>query len=173
MKAKTARTLLMAGTIIGGVLYFSQTAKAQDTRLKTMTTENRMLYNTKEQLAQQVTGASNEFAAQGLIERDLITLENSVRTRRERIALLETTIQQKLADGTWMTAEDVTNDPAIMNLPYHDRINAFNNIYFPLIDAQEEVSTLQSELTSLHSQLRTKVADNQRSWTYRRDNLIL
>ena len=176
MKAKTARTLLMAGTIIGGVLYFSQTAKAQDTRLKTMTTENRMLYNTKEQLAQQVTGASNEFAAQAFIERDLITLENSVRTRREQIALLETTIQQKLADGTWAEADVIANDPAyahIMALPYFDRINAFNNIYFPLVEAREELSTLQSEITSLHSQLRTKVADNQRSGDYRRNNLIL
>ena len=79
MKAKTARTLLMAGTIIGGVMYFSQAAKAQDTRLKAMTTENRMNYNTKEQLAQQVTGASNEFAAQSMLEADLNRVDNQLR----------------------------------------------------------------------------------------------
>lgn len=172
MKAKTARTLLMAGTIIGGVMYFSQTAKAQDTRLQTMTTENRMLYNTKEQLAQQVTGASNEFATQAVIEGDLYRLENSVRTKRERIALLETTIKQKLADGTWATAQDAvkTLSPGASLL---DRANAFKNMVEPLEAAQEELSTLQSEITSLHSQLRTKVAANQRSLSYRMNNLIL
>ena len=172
MKAKTARTLLMAGTIIGGVLYFSQTAKAQDTRLKTMTTENRMLYNTKEQLAQQVTGASNEFAAQAKLEGELTNLENSVRTRRERIASLETTIQQKLADGTWATAQDAVKTLS-PGASMADRRNAYQNMVEPLENAQEELSTLQSEITSLHSQLRTKVADNQRSGAYRLNNLIL
>ena len=167
MKAKTARTLLMAGTIIGGVMYFSQTARAQTA----MTTENRMLYNTKEELAQQVTSANNEFAAQARIEGDLYRLENSVRTRRERIALLETTIEQKLADGIWMTAERASIENP--NASPFELADIYKNKVEPLTTAQEELSTLQSEITSLHSQLRTKVADNQRSNAYRMRNLIL
>ena len=101
MKAKTARTLLIAGTIIGGVMYFSQTARAQSTRLQTMTTENRMLYNTKEQLAQQVTGAEQEFVAQSRIEGDLVKAFSDLNVALNNYASVsDALINYDLADST-------------------------------------------------------------------------
>ena len=172
MKAKTVRTLLMAGTIIGGVMYFSQAAKAQDTRLKTMTTENRMLYNTKEQLAQQVTGASNEFAAQAKLEGELNTVEDALRMNRAIKESTEQAIQQNLANGTWATAEDAakTLGPGASML---DRANAFKNMVEPLETAQAELDFRTRLVTSLSTQLERLVNENQRSGDYRRNNLIL
>lgn len=172
MKAKTARTLLMAGTIIGGVMYFSQAAKAQDTRLKAMTTENRMNYNTKEQLAQQVTGASNEFAAQSMLEADLNRVDNQLRVNRVMKESTEQAIQQNLANGTWATAEDAvkTLGPGASML---DRANAFKNMVEPLEAAQADLQRLTPLVATLEAELERLVNQNQRSGDYRRNNLIL
>lgn len=172
MKAKTVRTLLMAGTIIGGVMYFSQTAKAQGTRLKTMTTENRMLYNTKEQLAQQVTGASNEFATQAQLEAQLKTVKDALRINTEIKESLEQTIQQKLADGIWATAEDAakTIPPGASIM---DRARLYGNMVEPLETAQDELRFRTQLVTSLSTQLEALVDQNQRSGAYRANNLIL
>lgn len=170
MKAKTVRTLLMTGTIIGGVMYFSQTAKAQDTKLQTMTTENRMLYNTKEELAQQVTGASNEFAIQAGLENQLRNTEATLRQKKSEKAALDQLIQQKLANGTWASAEDLASDPAYLNLPIMQRVNDYKNKVEPLNDALADQSRLATEIASLTTGVTSLVNSNFRSGSYRINN---
>ena len=170
MKAKTTRTLLMAGTVIGGLMYFSQTAKAQDTRLQTMTTENRMLYNTKEELAQQVTSASNEFATQAGLENQLRNTERTLRQKENEKAALDQLIQQKLANGTWASANDLNSDPAFLNLPIFQRANEFKNRVEPLQNALADQSRLATEISSLATGVTSLVNSNIRSNSYRINN---
>ncbi len=161
----------MAGTVIGGVMYFSQTAKAQDTRLQTMTTENRMLYNTKEELAQQVTSANNEFAAQALLESDLKRVDNLIRQNTIKRKNLYNEIKEKMNNETWMTAERaslVYSDASPFELA-----DIYKNKVEPLMRAVEEHNGLVPLIESLNNELETVITKNQRSNAYRMRNLIL
>ena len=157
----------MAGTIIGGVMYFSQTAKAQ----KTMTTKNRMLYNTKEELAQQVTSANDEFAAQALLESDLKRVDNLIRQNTIKRNNLYNEIKEKMVNETWMTADRAS-------LVYHDAspfelADIYKNKVEPLMRAVEEHNELVPLIESLNNELETLITKNQRSNAYRMRNLIL
>lgn len=139
MKPKTARTLLMAGTIIGGVMYFSQTAKAQDTRLQTMTTENRMLYNTKEQLAQHVTNAGQEFNIQRKSEEALSKAINDL--------------------GNTIINYRAASDALINHKETLERLNTETSV-------KNAWTTYHGRLTSLLSDVNRLMNDNQRSSDY-------
>ena len=198
MKAKTARTLLMAGTIIGGVMYFSQTAKAQDTRLQTMTTENRMLYNTKEQLAQQVTDATNEFNRQAALEsamstaaRDLLTTVNT-RGRLTSSNLTTPTLQGGIGAMDWLAVR-LTNDAGItlnigdeiprgINLPSYTTVAFLGSKFYPAVNTDvywadydatmQEIADLDASISSKATNLRNLAQANNSSFSFVRNNAL-
>ena len=198
MKAKTARTLLMAGTIIGGVMYFSQTAKAQDTRLQTMTTENRMLYNTKEQLAQQVTDATNEFNRQAGLEsamstaaRDLLTTVNT-RGRLTSSNLTTPTLQGGIGAMDWLAVR-LTNDAGItlnigdeiprgINLPSYTTVAFLGSKFYPAVNTDvywadydatmQEIADLDASISSQATNLRNLAQANNTSLSFVRNNAL-
>ena len=146
MKAKTARTILIAGTIIGGVMYFSQTAKAQSTRYQTVSAENRVLRSSKMELAQQVTNAEQEFLTQAQIEGELRTAVNQLSVELDNY---------KQVSDALINRRDMLEE---------------NGVVGPATDAW---SFLNRDVTSLQSTVNRLAQDNSRSMTYRNNNLIL
>jgi dGTP triphosphohydrolase len=81
MKAKTARTLLMAGTMIGGLMYFSQTAQASrrtSVALSDSQETEALLRTSKAEIVRFANKADEELQEQAIAEAKLLDLKREL-----------------------------------------------------------------------------------------------